>query len=199
MDGEIFLNLISLGDTSVCKTHAAVAKNLKADLIDLSFKDASIQTVYRLLIKFICENFNSSERYCAIIGIPTNKRLELREDTGKPIDFFDHNYFNFYPRSKDFPLISYSQLKKFNGQIFQKVLIDQRHSAFIFALENILECYNIEYVMYNLHETLDPSIKPGNRFLFPHDQDRFEKFARDPNKHKEFAKELSDFLNDNNS
>ena len=167
------MNLISLGDKTITHLHDAFALCLVANnTIDLTYKNASMQTVYRLLIKFLCESYDPAEEYVAIIGIPTNKRLELREDTGQSIDFFDNNYFNYYPKSKDFPKLIYSKFKKFNGQIFEATLINERHAALIFGIENLLEANNIKFIMYNVNEKLHSNTVVPKQYFEPYNAEK---------------------------
>lgn len=193
------MKLLSLGDESIHKTHKNFQRFLEAGYVDLSFKDASIQTIYRILVKFLCEKYNSTEEYCALIGIPSNKRLELREEQGQEIDFLDNNYFIYHSKSRNYPNASYAKLRKFNGQIFQTELIRNRHAVFIYAIENLLSSYNIKYLLYNLHEPIVEKINTTSNYYYPYDLEKVrDTVFFDSPADVSYAKQLKEYYYDNN-
>lgn len=198
MDGEILLKLLSLGDESIHKTHKNFSRFDQSELIDLSFESASIQTIYRILVKFLCEKYSSQEEYCALIGIPSNKRLELREEQNREIDFLDNNYFVYHTKLKDYPDMSYAKLRKFNGQIFQTDLVRNRHAIFIYAIENLLNAYNIKYLLYNLHEPIVEKINTTSNYYYPYDLEKVRDtvFFNGP-EDVLYAEQLREYYNDN--
>lgn len=180
-------------------THKAFAACVVAqDIVDLTYKNASIQTVYRLLVKFLCELHDPAEQYIAVVGIPTNKRLEMRCETDADIDFFDNNYFVYYPKSKEFPKMTYAKLKKFNGQIFERKLIEGRHNYFIEAIACLFQINNIKFIMYNANEVLDPEIKTPKEYFDPYDVEKTRDYIFDQElTHLNYADMLKDYYNDN--
>lgn len=183
------MRLLSFGDKTLQETHYHVALFFDADIVDLTYKDASIQTIYRLLVKFLCEAYNPREEYVSLIQIPTTKRLELRHDTNQDIDFFDNNYFVYYPKSKDFPKLTYTKLKKLDGAIFEQQMINDRHRYFIYAISNLLEIYNIDYIMFNADEPLNKDIPVPKNYYTPY-------VSLDKETKLSFAEKLTRFYRD---
>jgi len=191
------LRLLSFGDKTLKETHYHVSLFFDADIVDLTYKDASIQTIYRLLVKFLCEAYNPRDEYVALIQIPTTKRLELRHDTNQDIDFFDNNYFVYYPRSKDFPKLQYAKLKKFNAPIFEQKMINDRHTYFIYAISNLLEIYNIEYIMFNADEPLHEDIPVTKKYYAPYAYNKTANYVLDQEKTElYYSQKLTRFYRD---
>jgi len=162
------LRLLGFGDKTLQETHYHVSLFFDAEIVDLTYKDASIQTIYRLLVKFLCEAYNPLDEYVALIQIPTTKRLELRLNSNQDVDFFDNNYFVYYPKLNDFPKITYTKLKKLDKAIFEQTMINDRHRYFIYAISSLLEIYKIDYMMFNADEPLHKDIPVPKNYYTPY-------------------------------
>jgi hypothetical protein len=165
--------LICLGDTKSKEVAYHFSLAVDALMVDLHYKDAGMQTIYRLFVKYLCDEIldKDTEDFIALIAVPTRLRLELRHD-GDIHGYLDKNYFNYYPKFKEYPHLSYAKLKKYNAAIFEEKLVEERHSYFIYALSMVCVANNINYIMYNQSEPLSLNTTAPKNYYAPHKKDR---------------------------
>lgn len=148
------MKVVAFGNTNLVGNKNApyyLAKKLNYNFEDCSTESAGPQSIFRIVTKYAAMN----KDFMPVIGWNNIKSIELRKvfKKEKYTGFVDPNFFTYgTDKNIDF---EFRRLEKWKHILTDDYLTNIRWCTLVLSLQQLLESYDIPYLMYNIDTSID--------------------------------------------